>query len=267
VTRLEAVIFDWAGTTVDCGSLAPVRAVTRLFADHGIDLSDADIRRDMGLFKKDHIRRILALPHVDREWNKKTGRSAAEPDVEALFAEFLPLQTKVLEEYSHVICGIPAVVETLRSRGLKLGSTTGYTRPMLDILTTRAAVEGFVPDLAFCPDDVGGGRPLPWMCWRIALEFRLSSTAAAVKLGDTISDIDEGRNAGMWTIGVAATGNEVGLNASELASLAPEDRQQRVERARRTLSLAGAHYVIDSVAELAPVIEEINQRLAAGERP
>lgn len=265
--RLEAVIFDWAGTTVDYGSLAPVRAVTRVFANHGIDLGDADIRRDMGLFKKDHIRRILALPHVNREWNRQTGRSAAEPDVEALFAEFLPLQMEVLGEYSRVISGIPAVVETLRDRNLKLGSTTGYTRPMLDVLTTRAAVEGYVPDLAFCPDDVGGGRPLPWMCWRIALELRLSSAAAAVKVGDTISDIDEGRNAGMWTVGVAATGNEIGLSASELASLAPEDRRQRLEQARRKLNLAGAHYVIDSAAEIGPVVEEINQRLAAGELP
>jgi phosphonoacetaldehyde hydrolase len=265
--QLQAVIFDWAGTTVDCGSLAPVQAVRRLFANRGIELSDADIRRDMGLFKKDHIRRILALPHVDQPWRKQTGHPAAETDVEALFAEFLPLQMEALERHSPVICGVASIAERLRSRGLKLGSTTGYTRPMLDVLVARAAAEGYRPDLAFCPDDAGGGRPLPWMCWRIALEFRLSSAAVAVKVGDTVSDIAEGLNAGMWTVGVAATGNEVGLSESELASLGPEGRGHLLDRAHRTLNLAGAHYVVDSVAQMEPIIDEIDQRLAAGERP
>jgi phosphonoacetaldehyde hydrolase len=267
VKRLEAVIFDWAGTTVDCGSLAPVRAVAHVFANRGIELSDADVRRDMGLFKKDHIRRILAMPHVDQEWRKRAGRAAGESDVEALFAEFLPLQTEVLEDYSHVICGVADVVERLRGRGLKIGSTTGYTRPMLDMLVQRAAAEGYRPDLAFVPDDVGGGRPLPWMCLRIALEFGLGSTAAAVKLGDTVCDIQEGLNAGMWTVGVAATGNEVGLSATDLEALDAQDRRQRVEHACTVLKSAGAHYVVESVAVVEPIIEELNQRLAVGERP
>jgi phosphonoacetaldehyde hydrolase len=267
VRHLEAVIFDWAGTTVDCGSLAPVRAVTRLFAMRGIDLTDGDVRRDMGLFKKDHIRRILALPRVDQEWRKRTGRPAGQCDVETMFAEFLPLQIEVLEEYSKVICGVAGMAESLRGRGLKLGSTTGYTRAMLDVLLARAAAEGYRPDLAFCPDDVGGGRPLPWMCWRIALEFGLPSAAVAVKVGDTASDIEEGLNAGMWTVGVAATGNEVGLSRAELEALAPAESRQRLEQAHESLKAAGAHYVVDSAAQMAPIIEEINQRLAAGERP
>jgi phosphonoacetaldehyde hydrolase len=138
---------------------------------------------------------------------------------------------------------------------------------MLDLLVARARQQGYQPDVSLCPDDVGGGRPHPWMCLRIALDFRLSSTAAAIKVGDTVSDIQEGLNAGMWTAGVAATGNEVGLSASELAALPREEYRRRVDRARDNLKAAGAHYVIDSVAWMEQVIEDVNRRLAAGERP
>lgn len=264
---LEAVIFDWAGTTVDFGSLAPVKAISRLFATRRIELSDADTRRDMGLFKKDHIRRILALPNVESAWRKQQGSPPGEKDVEALFADFLPLQMEILEEHSQLISGTADVAKALRSRGLKLGSTTGYTRPMLEVLIARAARQGYCPDLSFCPDDVGGGRPLPWMCLRIALDFHLTSTAAALKVGDTVSDIEEGLNAGMWTLGVAATGNEVGLGADEFLALPADDRTRRVDRARSKLKAGGAHYVVDSVAQMEPIIDAINQRLAAGERP
>ena len=265
--RVEAVIFDWAGTTVDCGSLAPVRAVTNLFATRGIQLSDAEVRRDMGLFKKDHIRRILKIPHVEAEWRKRTSRTASDEDVEALFADFTVLQMEILHQHSQLIDGVAGLTKKLRERGLKLGSTTGYTRPMLDLLVARARDQGYRPDLSLCPDDVGGGRPHPWMCFRIALDFRLSSTAVAIKVGDTVSDIQEGLNAGMWTVGVTATGNEVGLSESELAALPPEDYKRRLERAGDNLKAAGAHYVIDCVDQMEPIVDDVDRRLAAGERP
>ena len=265
--HLEAVIFDWAGTTVDHGSLAPVKAVSRLFAAHAIALSDADVRRDMGIFKKDHIRRILAMPHVASQWGERNGRAPDEGDVESLFTDFQPLQMDVLGEYSQVIEGVADVAERLARRGLKIGSTTGYTRAMLNLLKASAAEQGYTPDLSLCPDDAPGGRPHPWMCLHIALDFRLTSTAAAVKVGDTPSDIQEGLNAGMWTVAVAATGNEMGLSAAELAALPPEERERRLEHARRCLEAAGAHYVIDAAAHLEPVLEQIEKRLRAGERP
>jgi len=265
--RLEAVIFDWAGTMVDHGSLAPVRAVTALFARHGIELTDEEVRRDMGIFKKDHIRRILQQPRVKGLWSAKTGRFAVEDDVEQLFAEFNPLQMEILDQYSELISGAAEISELVRSDGIKTGSTTGYTRPMLDLLVARAAAAGYRPDAALCPDDAEGGRPLPWMCLKIALMFQLNCMAAAVKVGDTVSDIQEGLNAGMWTVGVSTTGNEVGLSAADLAALPAAERTRRSEHAAETLSDAGAHYVIDSVRDLPPVLKEIDLRLVSGERP
>jgi phosphonoacetaldehyde hydrolase len=264
---LEAVIFDWAGTTVDHGSLAPVRAITELFHRQGIFLSDADARKDMGIFKRDHIRNVLAMPHVSRQWRELKGAAPGEQDVNQLFAGFLPLQMSILEEYSQVIPGVPATADQLRSRGLRIGSTTGYTRPMLDVLLKQAAAQGYHTDHALCPDDTLGGRPHPWMCLQLAIHFRLSATWTAVKIGDTVSDIDEALNAGMWAVGVAATGNEIGLSESDLAALPHQERGSRIESARRRLMASGAHYVIDRAADAEAVLGQIDSRLAAGDRP
>jgi phosphonoacetaldehyde hydrolase len=265
--RLEAEIFDWAGTTVDFGSLAPVRALTELFAREGVPISDGDARRDMGIFKKDHIRRILDMPRVGAMWLSHYGKPPTEADVEDLFVKFIPLQMEVLEEHSRLILSAGRVAENLKGRGLKIGSTTGYTRPMLDALLASAAIQGYRPQIALCPDDTGGGRPLPWMCLRIALEFQLSSTASAVKVGDTINDIEEALNAGMWAVGVAGTGNEIGLSAEDFAALPESERYVRLALARENLKAAGAHYVVDTVAAIEPVIEKIGERLALGEWP
>jgi phosphonoacetaldehyde hydrolase len=267
MSGVEAIIFDWAGTTVDFGSLAPVRAVTDLFRREGIDVSDADVRRDMGLFKRDHIRKILESPHVVEAWHERTGQSPSESDVDYFFDRFLPLQFDILAEHSKVIDGIPQLCEDLRSQDVRIGGTTGYTRPMLNLLLESAAKQGYSPDLSLCPDDVGGGRPLPWMCWRIALDFKVNSAATVVKIGDTPTDIHEGRNAGMWTVGITTTGNEVGVSEAEFAALSSDEAARRIEAAAERLKAAGAHYIVERAAAVHPIIHEIAHRLMAGERP
>jgi phosphonoacetaldehyde hydrolase len=261
------VILDWAGTTVDYGSLAPVRVLVDIFAANGVPISDQEARRDMGLLKKDHIERILMSAEVSERWTRRHSRPPTADDVDRLFADFAPAQLECLASYSRLIPGTAEVTARLRQRSLKIGSTTGYTRPMLDLLLECSAAQGYRPDSSLCPDDVGGGRPKPWMCYRLGIEFRLSSSAACVKIGDTPADIAEGRNAGMWTVAVAATGNEIGLSAEQFAALSSEEQQQRVARAHNRLTTAGAHYVVDSVAGCEPVLDEIERRISRGDRP
>jgi phosphonoacetaldehyde hydrolase len=177
------------------------------------------------------------------------------------------MQMDCLAAYSAVISGVPAMVEVLRARGIKIGSTTGYTRPMLDLVLETAAAEGYQPDCALCPDDAGAGRPWPWMCYLNAIRLRTYPMHTMVKIGDTISDIEEGSNAGMWTIGIARTGNMIGLTAEEFAALPSAEQAARLDAARRQLTEAGAHYVADAVADCIPLVEQIEERLARGERP
>jgi phosphonoacetaldehyde hydrolase len=134
-------------------------------------------------------------------------------------------------------------------------------------LLERAARQGFVPDSALCPEDAGAGRPLPWMCYLTAIRLELYPMPAFVKIGDTPSDIEEGRNAGTWTIGITRTGNETGLTEEEWARLSRTDQDHAVSTAERRLVAAGAHYTAACVAECDPILEEIDRRLARGEMP
>lgn len=265
--RLQAVILDWAGTTVDHGSLAPVRVLQKIFAGRGIEITEDEARRDMGILKKDHIRALLRTTRIAEAWRKRYRQTSGECDVENLFAEFIPQQLKCLAECSPVIAGVSEAVQRLRNRGLKIGSTTGYTRPMLDILLPHAASQGYAPDCALCPDDVGAGRPLPWMIYENAVRMKVHPLEAIVKIGDTISDIEEGLNAGTWTVGVTRTGNMIGLSDEEWNSLPQAERRARLEDASRVMLQAGAHYVIDTLAAIDPILDQIEARLQKAERP
>ena len=264
---LQAVIFDWAGTTVDHGSLAPVRTLQRVFAQRDIAVPDEVARRDMGLAKIDHIRKLLAEPEVLSIWKDLYGRNPREADVEDLYADFIPLQMSCLLDYSKLIDGVADTVKKLRARNIRIGGTTGYTRPMLEQLLTSAAAQGYRPDQSLCPDDVGAGRPHPYMCYRLAIDLRVYPMSACVKIGDTQSDIAEGLNAGMWTIGITRTGNMVGLSESDWLALPSAEQARILARAKALLQSSGAHYVAASVAECLPILYEIEGRIERGERP
>ncbi len=265
--RLRAVVLDWAGTTVDYGSVAPARTLQRLFTSHGIDLTDAEIRRDMGIAKKEHIRALLALPRIAAAWAALRGAPPAPGDVDALYRAFLPMQLSCLLDHSALIPGIPEAIARFRARGLAIGSTTGYTREMLDALLASAAPAGYAPDCSLTPAEAGAGRPHPFMIYACAIRLQVYPMAAIAKVGDTPADIHEALNAGAWAIGVAATGNAIGLTEAEFTALPQAARESLLARARAELQAAGAHFVIDAVADLDPVLDAIDACLAASAVP
>jgi len=265
--RRQAAILDWAGTTVDYGCQAPTVVLHELFAERGVPVSVAEIRQYMGLLKKDQIRMICSIPRVQAAWSERHGSPPSEEDVAALFQEFIPRQLACLDRHSELIPGTVETVNRLRARGMKIGTTTGYTRPMLDIVLRNAMEQGYTPDATVCPEEAGGGRPRPWMFYRNAILLQVDALEACVKIGDTVSDVQEGLNAGAWTIAVVETGNEVGLTEMELRALGGEERQALLQKARERLARAGAHYVVDSIADSDSVLDDIESRLHDGEAP
>ena len=263
--KLKALVLDWAGTTVDFGSLAPARTLQRLFSGAGIQLTEAEARRDMGLPKKDHIHRILSIPRVHDEWRGLRGHLPTSDDLDELYQLFVPLQFSCLAEYSTMIPGVVESVERFRKRGLKIGSTTGYTRAMLDLLLENSARAGYQPDCSLSPEDVGAGRPHPYMIYELAIKLQVYPMAAIAKIGDTAADIEEGLNAGTWSIGVAGTGNALGLSQAEFEALPETERRTHLVAARAELERAGAHYVVDNFAELDAVLDEIDARLRSSD--
>lgn len=267
VGRLQALIFDWAGTVVDHGSRAPVAVFVEVFRRRGVTISVQQARAPMGLEKKDHIRAVATTAAVAEQWHTLQGRSWSEDDIEALFQETVPLQAACVADYADLIPGTLETVAACRAQGLLVGSSTGYSRPIMEALLPAAAQRGYQPDSVVCPSDVAAGRPAPWMAFQNAINLGVYPMAALVKVGDTVPDIEEGLNAGMWTVAVTHSGNELGLTAAEVAALAPDELETRLAPIRQRLYQAGAHYSIDSIADLPPILDAINQRLSQGEQP
>ena len=266
-TGIKAVILDWAGTVVDCGSRAPMGAFVRAFAQFGVDLDIADARGPMGMAKRDHIRAVGAAPRVAAGWRERHGRDFSEADVEAIFEVFEPLNVASVADHADFIPGALEAIAALRGRGIRIGSTTGYTRPIMQRLLPVAAAAGYAPEIVVCAGDLPAGRPSPLMMWHAMAQMGVWPASSVVKVDDTPVGIGEGRAAGTWTVGVALTGNIAGLPAAELAALPAAKRASLRARATEEMQAAGADMVIDSVAGLPDAVAALEARLRAGERP
>jgi phosphonoacetaldehyde hydrolase len=262
---IKAVIFDWAGTVLDHGSRAPMGAFVAAFAQFGVRISIADARGPMGMAKADHIRLVGAA--VNADWRARHGRDFDERDVQSIFTVFEPLNIAAVEAHSALIPGAAESLAWLAARGIRVGSTTGYTRPIMQRLAPLAAAQGFVPEIMVCAGDLAAGRPAPLQMWKAMAEMGIWPARSVLKLDDTSPGIGEARAAGCWAVGVALTGNIAGLSAEELAALPDAERAALRHRATQALRDSGAHLVIDSIADLPAAIAAIEARLTAGEEP
>ncbi len=238
-TPLRAVILDWAGTTVDYGSRAPVEVFIEIFRQRGIAITDAEARGPMGRSKHEHIAEVLELPRIAALWRRQHGRAPGRQDVQAMYEDFLPLQKRTLERGADVIPGVPEAIAECRRQGLKIGSTTGYTRELMEVVLPRAARGGYVPDVTICSDDVSAGRPAPWMNFLAAERLGVYPMSAVATVDDTPIGIEAGLNAGTLTIAVSQTGNALGLSAAEVAALSESDLNSRLDAIEEGFRRAG----------------------------
>jgi phosphonoacetaldehyde hydrolase len=262
VHGLQAVLFDWAGTTIDYGSRAPVEVVVEVFRRRGIDVTMAEARGPMGMAKRDHLAAVASLPRVADAWRVRHGATPADADVQHMYEEFLPLQKEILARGAGVIPGVPDVVAGCRRRGLKIGSTTGYTRDLMDLVGRLAAQEGLAPDVIVCPDDVRAGRPAPWLNFRAAELLGVYPMNTIVVVDDTPVGIEAGLNAGMWTVAVSQSGNALGMSLAEVQALDQKDLDARLDAIAQDFRRRGADFVVPSVADLPAVLDRIASSLS-----
>jgi len=264
---IRAIVLDWAGTAVDYGCVGPVAVFIEVFRRREVEVTTAEARGPMGLMKKDHVRRMCEMDSMAAKWQKAHGRTPDESDVEAMYEDVEPLMVSSVAATAEPVPGLHAALKAFRKAGIKVGSCTGYTTPIMAVLVEEARKRGYTPDSIVCPSDVPAGRPYPWMCYQNAINLQVYPMEGMVKIGDTVNDIQEGLNAGMWTIGVTKTGNELGLTEAEVALLAPSELRRRLDAIEERLHKSGAHYVTESIEWCPAIIEAINARLARGERP
>ncbi len=264
---VQLVIFDWTGTTIDYGCYAPALAMIETFKQNGIDITMADARAAMGLNKRDHLQALTQTETVVEQWHALYERSIEEHDIDAMYAIFRSVLLESLADHATLIPGTLETVNTLLSQGIKIGTTTGYFPAALDIILAEAEAQGYTPDSNTCATRVPAGRPAPWMIYQTMMKTNTYPPAAVVKVGDTLPDVEAGLNAGVWTIFLAQTGNAIGLNQEDIAALAPEALQEKLDAAYQGMFHTGVHYVIDGIWDLPDIIENINHKLAEGERP
>jgi phosphonoacetaldehyde hydrolase len=267
LTHLTAVVLDWAGTTVDHGSRAPAIVFQEIFRRRGVEITMAQAREPMGMAKRDHIAAIAAMPSVAAAWTAAIGRPFLTADIDALYEEFLPLQMKILREHCDVIAGVARAVAACRKMGLKIGSTTGYTRALMEVISEVAAEQDYRPDCVLGAEDAPRGRPAPYLLYEAAKRLDVFPLWTMVAVDDTPVGIQAGRNAGCWTIGVTRTGNCLGLSAADADALPKDELFRLCGSASQQLRSAGAHYILESVADIVPVLVEIDRRLVVGESP
>ena len=247
--RFDLVIFDWAGTMVDFGCEAPVKALIEAFAAEGVPIDEASARKDMGKAKRDHVCSLLSYPAVDAAWRDRHGRAAGADDIDRLMSRLGPLMREHAARASTLIPGARETFEQLRAAGLRVASSTGYTRDMMEPVLVRAAEQGYAPEHVVCSGETPEGRPSPLMIYKACAELGVWPLSRVVKVDDAEVGIAEGKAAGAYTVGVAS-GNSLGLSLEAFQALPPAERAQKLATARKELSDAGADMVIDSVATL-----------------
>ena len=262
---IEAVLLDWAGTTMDFGCMAPAVVFMEVFKRKKVPITIEEARAPMGAHKRVHIQRISELDSVRQRWQAAHGRPPNDDDVSAMFAEFVPLQLECLSKYSTLIPGTLEAIAALRARGIKIGSTTGYLTEMMQINQKDAKRQGYEPDATVCASDVPAGRPFPHMCLQNVIKLGVSTVQACVKIDDTVPGVEEGLNAGMWTIGLAVSGNEVGMMLEDWRALPAAEQKVKRERAYARMQQCGAHYTVDTIADIMPCIDDIQARIRRGE--
>lgn len=258
--KIKAIILDWAGTTVDFGSNAPVAAFIKAFEEFGITPTVEETREPMGMQKRAHIEKMLSGDRLAALWREKQGQPHTQEDVDKIYGQFEPALMSSLVEYTMPITGVLDTVSTIRKMGIKIGSTTGYNNAMMNVVAPAALERGYAPDCLVCPDEVGSiGRPYPYMLWRNLEKLGVTSIEEVVKVGDTAADMEEGKNAGCITVGVVKGSNMLGLSEDEFNALSAAEFAAHCNATKKKYEAAGADYVIDDITSLPELIELINR--------
>jgi len=252
---IEAVIFDWAGTTVDYGCFAPVKAFLETFAEIGLEVTLDEVREPMGALKRTHIERMLEMPRIKQAFEDKFERPSTDADVDGMIENFTKKLMAELSDHTELKPYLLETVAMLREKGIKIGSTTGYTSDMLAPVVKSAAALGYTPDSTFTPDEAGGvGRPSPLMLQKNLEALGVTNLEAVIKIGDTVSDIEEGLNAGVASVGVIEGSSIMGLSEAEYLALTDVEKEKEIARTRKVYEQAGATHIIMNLSEVATLL-------------
>lgn len=274
--KVENIILDFSGTCVDSFTLAPAIAFVEVFKKYNINICIKEaVKKPMGLYKFDHIKYILNMEDVKRQWFKEYNRETTDNDLNNIYKDFIKLQIEVLPNYCKPL---PKVVETmniLRKNNIKFGGCSGFSREMINTILKNTSDKGLFFESTFLADDINdekkiflGGRPYPFMIYQNLFNLENKNISQCIKVDDSAVGIEEGLAANCWTVGISNYSNYINVNSvEEFSQMSELEKKERKEYSKKKLIESGCHYVIGEFDELIYVVDDINNRLENGERP
>ena len=214
---IKTLILDWSGTTADKYVIAPAVVFKEVFKEAKVPITMKEARLPMGLRKDLHIEAITKIPEVRERWIKQYGSPPTSADVDKMFESFVPKQLAVLGKYTELLPGVLKTTKYFqREKQMKIGMTTGFTRPMVDVLLKDANKQGFYPDCTVAGDEVeNGARPKPFMIYKNLDLLDSWPIESVLKVDDTVGGVGEGLAAGCWTVGVSRWSNYMDVDSLE----------------------------------------------------
>ncbi|MEE2060732.1 phosphonatase-like hydrolase [Rhodococcus artemisiae] len=190
---IELAIFDMAGTTIDDRDEV-YRVLRESTERHGATYTDEEFQQWMGTEKRWAIENLLRIGGVDVD----------EALVERAWAWF---REELRQTYTDTpptpLDGVEEALRELKAKGIKVGLTTGFSREIADlILQSVGWQEGEIIDRIVAGDEVPDGRPEPFLIQSVMAHLDVQDAAAVVSAGDTASDVESARRAGVTSIGV-----------------------------------------------------------------
>lgn len=190
---IRLVVFDMAGTTVD-DAFSVHDAMIRAFAQFEMNIDRKIASQAIAVPKPVGIHQILSAMGKDSLALEKQLFIAFKKHMSDFYAN----SPKVRE-----VPGASHLFRNLRDLGIKIGLDTGFDRELADIILRRMSwsTEGLI-DATITSDEVEHGRPYPDMIYRLMNLCAVDSTEEVIKVGDTPTDMIQGKNAGcIYTIG------------------------------------------------------------------
>lgn len=259
MTKIKGIIMDWAGTTIDFGCFAPVNVFVDIFKDEGIKVTIEEAREPMGMLKRDHIKAMAEMPRIKKEWKNQFGKVPTEEDIDRLYAQFEKMLMKNLKSFTDPLPNVVTTIQNLQDDGYLIGSTTGYTKAMMEIVIPEAAQKDYKPNSIVTAEQVSGyGRPYPYMIFENMKHLKLTSVKEVVKVGDTIADIREANNAGVIAVGIVKGSSIVGLNEQQWDALTNNEREVYIEKATNIFKQNNADYILEDITQLPQLLKRLN---------
>lgn len=265
---IKAVVFDWAGTTIDYGSRAPIIGFQAAFERFGVHLDEATIRQDVGLDKKAHVKKMLQDPDVWAKYVKQAPASTLEQAVASVYAAFQETIQAALTQTADLKPGVAAFLNYLDEKRILVATTSGYNQAMIQTLLPLVKKQGFQPTVNVTSELTSGvGRPAGDMLSYALKQLGVDDPASVMKIGDTVNDIKEANNAGAIAVGVVVGSNLIGMSETEFVCLDKLEQARLIADASGKFYEAGADHVVASMADVMPLIEHLNQEAARKQAP